>query len=383
MRCQEIYFNLLSQRQEVFENEIKSLKKDINGIGNQLSEVQKTLATLVFVQKENQDKFNLLLASLKPSDVNVNVTGNPLSSPTPSTSTEVFKTPPMEKQEVKTEFDPNPGYFCLSGSPVVQPVPELDGNADDDEAGNDPDSSVRIVRFFDITKDMAFRQLQAQKYLDIRKQLPSPRSLDKGVKPFSVSAKKALLDGLKSGMSETVVGPPISDTEFVKLYPEFKKTGYNPKWTKLSDFSEAGRRNSLKTYLTNDFELGTIQEEHNPKAKRKRSNTQAEGNKPKRSKKVIRIAVEDNDEDSSPVPDSDNEAEEVPEQERWRYANYGEPDGEELEQLNVARIDGRGSASLENPEQDDEDFELPTKRRHPKSLSGVEIKSGRKGKPKK
>ena len=58
-------------------------------------------------------------------------------------------------------------------------------------------------------------------------------------------------------MSETVIGPPTSQDKFKSIYPDIGD--WTPEMTRLSDFSGAKRRNTIKTVT--DGDLGTIDEE--------------------------------------------------------------------------------------------------------------------------
>ena len=136
------------------------------------------------------------------------------------------------------------------------------------------DDEIRILKFLDLTRDQEYRRLATMRRNRIVSQLQSENEMKEEPEPFSVQDKKNLLRYMKSRASETVIGPPQSPSKFNELYP-----GAGP-WTsnmtRLSDFSNASRRNTIKNFMDGDMKLPVIQEEENKPLKRKKSSKDLE-----------------------------------------------------------------------------------------------------------
>ena len=136
---------------------------------------------------------------------------------------------------------------------VIDETRSNDDQRGDSEGGDFSDGGhdVEVIRFVNLTKDQGFRKMKAQSIKELVDSLPSQNEIAEGVPPFSVENKKAILKQLKRGMSETVIGPPLSQKAFSEIY---QGQEWNRGWTRLSDFSLAGRRDSVKTCLSRDFD---------------------------------------------------------------------------------------------------------------------------------
>ena len=272
MRIGEIHHHLLASRLELIEDRLRVQEKAIIQMDKQhRKDVD-----------EIKGAMNKILSILERNDKDSNSNQVPSSTQ----DSKIEEETNFLDQNIKIE--PNENYFHLSGSPITVPVTSVylrqqDGNDEVEEENEALDESVRVLQFLDLTRDQEYAKVQYQRRNRMVAQLQSENELKQEPLPFSVKDKKNLLKYMKSRMSETVVGPPKSQTKFQDLYPEAGP--WTPDMTRLSDFSGAARRNTIKNGM--DGDLSPIAEENENTKKRSR-------NKPKQK------VVHDEDEDVTP-----------------------------------------------------------------------------------
>ena len=265
MRIQEIYHNLQASRIELLENRLRiqeeMMYRHHDKFLNEISSLKKNQQMII----ENQ-KTMIFLLKRDGKDA---------------------------EPKIKNEID-DPGYWHLLGDPVLGNIPQ-DGDANnDDQNADEPgehdlvvdDEEVRVLKFLDLTRDQEYRKMATMRRNRIVSQLQSENEIKNEPEPFSIQDKKNLLRYMKSRASETVIGPPLSPTKFEELYP-----GVGPwttEMTRLSDFSNASRRNTIKNFMDGDMKLPTIQEEESNPQKRKQSKTDLDEATPGPSSKRFR-----------------------------------------------------------------------------------------------
>ena len=194
----------------------------------------------------------------------------------------------ISESNIKKEID-DPGYWHLQGTPITedkhQDSPQQTDGPNDIEPGEAmvvDDDEVRILKFLDLTRDQEYRKLATQRRNRIVAQLQSENETKQEPAPFSVQDKKNLLRYMKSRTSETVIGPPESPAKFQEMYPGIGP--WNSSMTRLGDFSDASRRNTIKNAIDGDLKLPTIPEEIEKPLKRKKTPKNDEGPSSKRFK---------------------------------------------------------------------------------------------------
>ena len=265
MRIAEIFNTLNSQKQEIIENDIKKIQKEVSLIKDNQKKILESIdengkalmLVLRFLDSQNGSK----VGNAKSKDTEEqNFVEDDLFAATTFEDAVKVEYDIQENEVLEVDYDAQGNDAILDDSferrLVIDediPVDDQNQNENDNQRRDSSDEGhdVEVVRFFNLTKDQGFRKMKAQSIKDLVDSLPSQKEIEEGVPPFSVENKKAILKQLKSGMSETVIGPPISREAFKEIY---KGQEWKGSWTRLSDFSLAGRRDSIKTSLGGDFE---------------------------------------------------------------------------------------------------------------------------------
>lgn len=309
MRIGEIYHHLEAQKIELIE---KQVNRNAVTANKEFKEMKEMLSSLIFLQKQNSARLQRIEQFLSipqeiedDGSVNNNVEVEDKHETVTNEDEDVQAIATVKQEFIKNEQD-DPGLWCLQGQtylqshsgeplPDIPDLPDFSGNLDGNEEAMDEDDDVQVVKFFDLTKHQQFELLQRKRKEKMLKDLiPKEREIQDGVEPFSIKNKKELIKHLKEGMSETIIGPPISQKEFARLYPKIKE--WKPNMTRLGDFSGAKRRNTIKNEIDGDFD--SIPEEANPNAKRKRAKvtpTTSKGKSAKKRKVVRKFSVFDDD----------------------------------------------------------------------------------------
>ena len=195
----------------------------------------------------------------------------------------------IPESSIKQEID-DPGYWHLLGTPITKDKPQESPQQTDGPNDIEPgealvveDDEVRVLKFLDLTRDQEYCRLATLRRNKIVAQLQSENEIKQEPEPFSVQDKKNLLRYMKSRASETVIGPPESPAKFQEIYPGAGP--WNSSMTRLGDFSDASRRNTIKNAIDGDLKLPTIPEENEkPANKRKKHSKDVAGPSSKRFK---------------------------------------------------------------------------------------------------
>ena len=262
MRIAEIFNTLNSQKQEIIENDIKKIQKEVSQIkDNQkkiLESIEENGKALMLVLRFLDSRNGSKVGGSDPGEIEEpNPDGDDLFAGTSFEDAVKIEYDVQEEEVLEVDLDVQENDANLDDSIerrlVIDETRSNDDQRGDSEGGDFSDGGhdVEVIRFVNLTKDQGFRKMKAQSIKELVDSLPSQNEIAEGVPPFSVENKKAILKQLKRGMSETVIGPPLSQKAFSEIY---QGQEWNRGWTRLSDFSLAGRRDSVKTCLSRDFD---------------------------------------------------------------------------------------------------------------------------------
>ena len=189
MRIAEIFNTLNSQKQEIIENDIKKIQKEVSLIKDNQKKILESIdengKALMLVLKFLDSPSGSKVGTAKSKDAEEqNSVEDDLFAATTFDDAIKVEYDVQENEVLEVDYDAQGNDAILDDSSerrlVIDediPVDDQNQNENDNQRGDSSDEGhdVEVVRFFNLTKDQGFRKMKAQSIKDLVDSLPATK----------------------------------------------------------------------------------------------------------------------------------------------------------------------------------------------------------------